>query len=206
MLTKIFMLDNQDLEFFREEVVGKRTWKWISGSSSESVETTWSHLNSLLSSDLLDFPRIRLCNEKNSMTRGFRGFMQYGISDTGDVIPSLKRGVLVNLLSEGGTLIIDRCNQFFPDISALARSFADFFGCVVSANLYASFSATSGFGLHFDDHDVIALQLEGEKKWSIYKPTHVDPLPHEKSFYFQKPTGAPDEVVTLRKGELLYIP
>ncbi|MGK3702500.1 JmjC domain-containing protein, partial [Escherichia coli] len=33
--------------------------------------------------------------------------------------------------------------------------------CTCSANLYAAFTATPSFGLHFDNHDVIAVQNDG---------------------------------------------
>ncbi|MGK3325813.1 JmjC domain-containing protein, partial [Escherichia coli] len=41
--------------------------------------------------------------------------------------------------------------------------------------------------LHFDNHDVIAVQIEGIKKWKVYNPTYSYPLEDERSFDYLPP-------------------
>lgn len=46
----------------------------------------------------------------------------------------------------------------------------------MQANLYASWSVTEGFGVHWDDHDTVVIQLDGAKRWWIYGTTRPFPL------------------------------
>ncbi|WSC07830.1 cupin domain-containing protein [Streptomyces scopuliridis] len=45
----------------------------------------------------------------------------------------------------------------------------------VQTNLYASLTAREGFGVHWDDHDVIVIQIDGAKRWKLYGPTRTAP-------------------------------
>jgi hypothetical protein len=43
-------------------------------------------------------------------------------------------------------------------------------------NVYVSFGDAPGFGLHWDDHDVLVVQLDGRKYWEVRRPLDVGPL------------------------------
>jgi hypothetical protein len=42
-------------------------------------------------------------------------------------------------------------------------------------NAYLSHGASDGFGAHWDDHDVLVVQVVGTKRWHLYEP--VEPAP-----------------------------
>jgi hypothetical protein len=75
----------------------------------------------------------------------------------------------------------------------------------VQVNLYASWTSKEAFGLHFDDHDVVVLQLEGAKRWKIHEPTRVDPLRIDVEAP-EPPVGDPATEILLRTGDMLYLP
>ncbi|MFC9931884.1 JmjC domain-containing protein [Streptomyces sp. NPDC127190] len=75
----------------------------------------------------------------------------------------------------------------------------------VQANLYASWTSTEGFGIHWDDHDTIVVQLDGAKRWRIYGSTRPYPLYRD----IEDPGEAPTEPcadLALHPGDLLYVP
>jgi ribosomal protein L16 Arg81 hydroxylase len=116
--------------------------------------------------------------------------MKYDLSSTGGLIPIVNQHALKSILRNGNTLIIDSAQDFFTHLRGICDEISKLFSCRSSANVYGAWMQNkSSFGLHFDGHGVIAYQLEGAKKWSIYKPTHMNPQPEEKSFFFQAPSG-----------------
>ncbi|ESN40838.1 JmjC domain-containing protein [Klebsiella variicola] len=166
----------------------------------------WEMINHLLEKDILDFPRVRLANDSNPAIRGFRGFLNYSLTVTGEKSPHVNRYNLLKNLQSGSTLIIDRCQAFFEPVRLVTDYLSTTLRCRTSANLYCSWSATPSFGIHFDNHDVIALQIEGSKIWEIYSPTHPYPLLSDKSFDFTPPQGPPEMTWRTSPGQAIYLP
>lgn len=66
------------------------------------------------------------------------------------------------------TLVLDRAEGHFPSVNDLVRSIQGWVGTGLTANLYLSPPlSVAAFGLHTDEHDVLALQLLGRKLWRI---------------------------------------
>ena len=65
-----------------------------------------------------------------------------------------------------------------------------------------------GFAPHYDDVEVFILQLEGKKRWRLYKPrSEKETLPRFSSKNFdQNEIGKPMMDITLEPGDLLYMP
>ncbi|MFJ9648702.1 JmjC domain-containing protein [Streptomyces sp. NPDC101206] len=69
----------------------------------------------------------------------------------------------------------------------------------IQVNLYASWTPTEGFGIHWDDRDTVIFQLEGCKRWRLYGPTRPNPLRDD----IEAPTppdGWPIAEIMLRAG------
>lgn len=204
------LLSKHVSELFADSHIRDQIGKGIIHFSNNPLDTsellTWEALNTLLSSDLIDHPRLRVIAKKNLYSRGYAGFMGYGVTETGDLIPSIRPKRLLQALNDGCTLVLDRCHSYFHSIETIRRSLSYIFDCRTSANLYASWTEEPGFGLHYDDHDVVALQVSGSKFWTFHAPTLTDPLPGQKSFKYDAPTTPPIKEVMLRPGELVYVP
>jgi len=86
------------------------------------------------------------------------------------------------------------------------------FGCFVGSNAYLTpgGSPNQGFAPHYDDIEAFILQLEGYKKWRVYKPmSKAETLPRESSRDFtedQMKDIEPVVDVVLGPGDLLYMP
>ena len=94
-------------------------------------------------------------------------------------------------LRDGASLVWDRLEQVDEalqvDSSALARAL----GCRVQSNLYVADGTNPGFGKHADGMDVLAMQIEGRKRWQLFDPEATDRVVAD---------------ITLTAGRALYVP
>ncbi|MCO8610281.1 hypothetical protein KGP95_11085 [Burkholderia multivorans] len=166
----------------------------------------WNNLNALLGSGLLDYPRIRIISTNEKYSDGYSGFIRYSSNPRGGRLATIMPDVLERALDDGCTIIIDGCQDYFPSVLTLTNEIECSLNCQAWANLYISGQSGTSFGCHFDDHDIISVQLFGEKRWHIYNPTYLSPNRGDKSFYLDPPTGAPDVIEHLPTGSSLYVP
>lgn len=123
-------------------------------------------------------------------------------------------------LAAGATLCFHAIHRYEPSLSnILAQSKLDL-GLVGQSLISAYLSDHDrGFGLHFDEHHVFLLQVEGAKRWSISStPVIRDPpcnaiaslAAEYNTRYPWAQLDPPDEAsldeVLLREGEMLYLP
>ena len=107
------------------------------------------------------------------------------------------------------SLVINKLEQYWSTVKDFAMSLELETCAAVSCNLYLT-PPRSGraFESHMDWMDVIVLQIEGEKRWSVGRnPMNKLLLPDQK----RKPTmeelkASPFDDVLLRPGDALYIP
>jgi hypothetical protein len=86
------------------------------------------------------------------------------ISPDGRVIPS---AVAVEYLN-GATIILPQLHESIPSLGKLCRAVEAEMSCHVQANAYLTPPGGRGFGVHFDHHDVLVLQVSGTKSWRLY--------------------------------------
>ncbi len=91
-----------------------------------------------------------------------------------------------------GPVAVDLCD----DIAVALRSH-------IQLNCYVSMGEAPGFGVHWDDHDVLILQIAGRKYWEVEAPSELAPVKHVT------PKGGSGDVVwsgVLGPGHVLAIP
>lgn len=163
----------------------------------------WTQLNKILSEHRLDSPRLRI--SKGGKTVSPEEYTQYYVSRRGGRTPQIITESLNKILSEGATLIIDAVDELYSPIKLLAKNIEYYVNEPVQANAYISWGNTSGFNTHWDDHDVIIIQVSGKKNWFIYGETRKYPLYRDVKIE----TEAPRDLIwekTIQPGDLLYIP
>lgn len=79
---------------------------------------------------------------------------------------------------------------------------------MIGANVYLTPKNSQGFAPHYDDIEAFVLQIEGKKRWRLYKPRNrSEMLPRESSRNFtQEEIGEPCMDVILEPGDMLYFP
>lgn len=112
---------------------------------------------------------------------------------------------LHQLMSEGVSAVLEAVNEMYTDVGILTEGLGSHYYARSTANAYASFGSTSGFGVHNDDHDVIVLQIEGRKKWRFFGTP--DSLSKATIAHLSEPSESDvSEEMILNKGEIIFIP
>lgn len=76
----------------------------------------------------------------------------------------------------------------------------------MQANSYSTPRGSQGFAVHHDTHDVLVLQVAGEKRWLLYDPLLELPLKHQRYSKSLGEHGQPTDDLVLRAGDTLYLP
>ena len=87
---------------------------------------------------------------------------------------------VVEAVNKGFSLIFNRLNYRWGSVAGITRAVSAVMGhAIVNANLYLTPAGAQGFNRHFDEMDVIVLQLHGSKEWHVYEPLVTLPAPHQ---------------------------
>jgi len=113
---------------------------------------------------------------------------------------------VVREYSAGATIVLQALHLHHPPLARFSRALEQVLGEPVQANAYATPRDAQGLGVHHDTHDVVCLQVAGEKRWLVYTPVLELPLPDQ---HYRSEMGEPGEPVldlVLRPGDTLYLP
>lgn len=159
----------------------------------------WDELNAILEQHRLHPPRFRLTHEGRNVDT-----FRYTTLAAGGT-PRLNSGKLAACLAAGATLVLEGMEELAPRVRELASSFRDALHANSHVNLYAGWHGQKGLDLHFDTQEVMVLQVAGKKRWQVYPPTRINPLPDDDEAP-RKPNGPPAWDGVLEDGDMLYIP
>jgi hypothetical protein len=162
----------------------------------------WGRLNAALAEHRLAPPRLRLERAGGDVTKGV---FKVRRTRRGGTLHDLDAAALNERLQSGATLILDAANEVSPPLQRVCGDLAASFLCASQANLYACWGTTQGFDVHWDDHDVFVVQVEGAKRWALYGATRSWPSRRDRSGGHERPSS-PQEEFVLEPGEVLYLP
>jgi len=119
---------------------------------------------------------------------------------------NINRGAVLDLFRQGRTIVLPQLHYADGKLFAFCLALEREFGARVQTNIYLTPRESTGFGIHYDDHDVMVLQVSGRKKWEIYgRGSHL-PYRGEK---FDRRRDSPGDLVeefVLEPGQSLYLP
>ncbi|KAK2706655.1 hypothetical protein QYM36_014639 [Artemia franciscana] len=113
-----------------------------------------------------------------------------------------------DLYSTGASVRFLNPQTYSNPVWKICEGLQDAFGCFVGANVYLTPPGTQGFAPHYDDIEAFVLQLEGKKRWRVYRPRSQA----EECALVSSPNLSeedleePDLDVVLEAGDLLYFP
>jgi hypothetical protein len=106
----------------------------------------------------------------------------------------------------GATIVLQGLHHSWLPLARHCRLLEAYFGHPAQANAYFTPRGSQGLPVHHDTHEVLSLQVAGEKRWLVYEPALELPLKNQR---YRSALGAPGEPVldvTLRAGDTLYLP
>lgn len=124
--------------------------------------------------------------------------------ETADTNPRIESHRIRTFLSEGASLVINGVDELIPRIGALAESLEREVAANVWANVYITTGDAGALDLHFDDHDVLVLQVRGTKRWRLQAPDQPHPLHPGESL--GTPPESPEQLFEMSEGDVLLVP
>jgi lysine-specific demethylase/histidyl-hydroxylase NO66 len=139
-----------------------------------------------------------------SAVRLIRGEEKHGADRLGD--GSLDLGHVRSDFTNGYTIVLDDVEQYVRAIASLAHTIEVELNFATKVNAYVTPPESQGFLAHYDEHDVLILQIQGSKIWHLYNGADVPP--HEMRR--REPVdlaGLPLPTdMRLEAGDVLYLP
>lgn len=118
----------------------------------------------------------------------------------------IDRGAVAELHRAGATIILQQAHQMEPSLGRLCRALEHVFSCHVQTNLYLTPPNAQGFRTHYDNHDVLVIQVEGEKAWRLYDKPVDTPYRGEGFEAGEYETGELKQEFVLKAGDCAYVP
>lgn len=113
----------------------------------------------------------------------------------------------------GCTLLLSGLQTRWPPITTICRAIENELishsiplAEAVSANAYLTPANSQGFGIHYDNHCALILQLHGRKRWTVFRPMEELPVTRCEQIMPRDQLGTPVLETDLVAGDVLYIP
>lgn len=109
------------------------------------------------------------------------------------------------LLAANGSIIVNSAEAHVPALDRLCTAVANETGEHLSAALVATCGQGGALSLHYDEFDIIVLQIDGTKTWSIREDPVVNPV---NAMPIQPSDEATPELfqVRMHPGDWLFVP
>jgi hypothetical protein len=123
----------------------------------------------------------------------------------GQTLPAANMDRLGQLVRSGCTVVLDALDSFDPTMEVACRALQWWSREVVQVNTYLTTNDAPGFSKHWDDHDVVIVQLGGEKSWNVWTSSRPVPM-YRDAESNHEPS---DEIVwsgTMQAGDVMHIP
>jgi len=176
----------------------RKEFTFLSGPRDEiSSLLSLTEINRLLDSEAIGPPRVRLRRDEMAFPTSF-----YSDPELGTLYPA----TIQDALRKGASLVIDDIGPLVPRLHRLERALERRFKERVLINAYLSFNKGGAFAAHYDNHDVLVVQVHGRKRWQLLGAVEASAVSVKPP-----PKGArgPTEVSwerDIEPGDLLFIP
>lgn len=173
---------------------GVRLWR-ASGAATEGL-LNWRQLDDVLTTAGRDADLIKLCREGRTLDA--RAYVRGGTR--------LDATEVARALRAGHSIILEYVERYHAPVRELIAALSRAVGEIAWTAAFVSWTSQRCLPTHFDNHDVLIVQTEGEKEWTVLKPTREAPQRLDTA---AEAAPARAEVAwqgVLRRGDVLYIP
>lgn len=193
-------------EFLCGEDVGEFfTEKWSMEpchfpQSAFGLERPEGLLASLLALPRLRYPQVRVLNGGGALNPlTYTASSRYAFSE------AIVNDKVAALAVAPNTIKIEDLASLAQVFESLANQLERMFSSRITLNGYFSFGPSDGIPTHYDPHHIFAIQLYGEKTWSL-GISQSEFFPHNTLTISENITPPQTAVLQLKAGEMLYVP
>lgn len=166
---------------------------------------SWDILSDVISRVSPDSSQIRLNQDARNIAES--EWISTHISTDGRVFRTLRTPQLLELLHKGATLVVDAVDRTHRPLGSLARTLERDLRTPVQINAYSAWGESPGFGMHWDGHDVLILQIAGQKEWTLFGgPRRPWPMEQDIEENPAPSSEAEQTVMVLAPGDVLHVP
>jgi hypothetical protein len=177
-------------------------WRHVPGPrpAHHAALLSVTDLDAFLATDAARAPRVSMADSRREGSAAVPRHEYLRDDDRVD-LPGL-----FGAFDAGATLVVSQFQEMHPPLMRFCRGLEQVFLHAVQANIYLTPPGAQGFRVHYDTHDVLVLQVTGEKRWRLFpdqpvpRPTRRTPWPGNI-----EASGEP-ATLTLRAGDTLYVP
>jgi bifunctional lysine-specific demethylase and histidyl-hydroxylase NO66 len=108
--------------------------------------------------------------------------------------------------ANGYTIVLESVQRYVRALASLLHSLEVELNYAAQVNAYITRPESQGFVCHYDDHDVLILQIRGSKIWHVYDGADVTPHQMARHDPVDSSVLPPPTDVRLETGDLLYLP
>lgn len=110
--------------------------------------------------------------------------------------------------ADGYTIVLDGVEKYVRAVAKVARSIEVELNFPIQVNTYITPPGQTGLAPHYDDHDVLILQVQGPKIWHMYLGADRPPreIQREKDKAVDADGLPAPTDVRLQAGDVLYVP
>ncbi len=151
---------------------------------------------------------LELFRREPSAVRLMRGNDKKSGSDSYRLVDgSLDLVAIRNDFADGFTIVVDGVERYVRSIASLAHSIEVELNFPIQVNAYITPPGSRGLVPHYDDHDVLILQIQGSKIWHLHNGVDIPPHGLQLRDKAVPTDGLPLPTdLRLEVGDVLYLP
>lgn len=175
-----------------------------SDESGVELEGLLESISGFLDRTDIRFPSLRLVKDgKELPLEDYTKELRIGPHISQDWIDNER---LFQQYRQGATIVLQLLQNSLPDFGRHVNAMEQLFGCNIHASCFVTPPGSQGFTPHYDTYSFFAVQLFGEKKWSLYDSTPLLPIREDRENEAPWTPVPPTKEVTLRPGDVMYVP
>lgn len=199
MKFKEFLLQVNTREFF-QNYWGKEYLHITDFPSNLEIKTPSELLNRILELPRLKYPQVRVLSEGGALSP-----ILYTKSSEHGLDEMIDPKKVAYLACNPNTIKVENLASLLPEFALWDDLLSSLFSSRITLNGYFSFGPSNGIPIHFDPHHIFAVQLYGQKEWSL-GDVQSDFYPHKSVTILDDNKKLSPRNLTLGKNEMLYLP
>lgn len=144
-------------------------------------------VDEILTTRLLRYPDFRLIRAGNVIDIASYVRREVDEFNVVNLIPDYD--AIYRLLDQGATLVLRSVHRYWEPVRQLCRQIESIVGIPAPCTAFYTPGSSTGLPVHQDPYEGLVLQTVGTKAWRLYQPGGTDPVQ-----------------LTLKPGDILYIP